>query len=184
MQQNEQILNMIRSRVASPLNRPSDFEALAADIEARTGEHLGVNTLKRLFGIIDSNVKATRTTLNIVARYLGYDSYALLDKCISDKNSEFARLTDVVYPQSLAEGAIVEVTYQPSRLVRMEVEADHRCRIIHEENTKLADGDLLDIGQIVKGMPFYVRDVERHGKSLSSYVGGREGGVTSIKVEQ
>lgn len=184
MKLDEQILNLIRSRVASPLSRPSDFEALAADIETRTGEHLGVNTLKRLFGIIDSNVKATKNTLNIVARYLSYDSFDLLEKCINDKNSEFAKLTDVVYPQSLAEGTMIEVTYQPSRLVRMRIESDHRCRIIHEENTKLADGDLLDIGQIVKCMPFYVRNVERQGKSLSSYVGGKEGGVTSVKVKR
>jgi len=184
MKLNEQILNMIRSRVASPLARPSDFEALAADIEARTGEHPGVNTLKRLFGFIDNNVNATRTTLDIVARYLGYASFELLEKCIDDKNSEFAKLTDVVYPQSLAEGTIIEVTYQPLRLVRMKVEADHRCRIVRQENTKLADGDLLDIGQIVVGIPLYVREVVRKGESLSSYVGGREGGVISIKIEK
>lgn len=182
MKLDEQILNIIRKKVASPLARPSEFEALAADIEQQTGERLGVNTLKRLFGIIDSNVKATKTTLDIVARYLGYDSYDMLYKCVFQINSSFSVLRDVVFPQSLPAGTVIETRYQPSRLVRMEVTEDHRCRITYQENTKLKEGDILDIGQITKGMPLYVREVIRQGESLSSYVGGREGGITAIKV--
>lgn len=182
MKLDEQILNMIRVRVASPLSRPSDFEVLAADIEDRTGEHIGVNTLKRLFGLIGGVVKPTGTTLDIVARYLGFENYQMLLKCNRNINSGFGEPVDVIFPQSLEPRTRIEVTYQPSRLVRLNVRADHLCSVEYQENTKLQRFDLLDIGQIVKGAPFYVRNVVRNGESLSSYTGGREGGVTSLNV--
>ena len=58
------IQKLIRERLGCALSRPSEFEALALDVETATGEHIGVNTLKRLFGLL-SEVTPTETTLNV-----------------------------------------------------------------------------------------------------------------------
>ena len=47
---------------------PSDAAQLALDIETVTGEHVGVNTMKRLLGMIDDEREPRVSTLNIVAR--------------------------------------------------------------------------------------------------------------------
>ena len=91
------IQKLIRERLGCALSRPSEFEALALDIETATGEHIGVNTLKRLFGLL-SEVTPTETTLNVVARYLGYGSWRLLKKAVDDKNSVIDEDTSAVYP--------------------------------------------------------------------------------------
>ena len=49
-----------------------DYELLAGDILDTTGESLGVNTLKRMFGRVNDDTKPTLKSLNIVARYLGH----------------------------------------------------------------------------------------------------------------
>ena len=91
------IQKLIRERLGCALSRPSEFEALALDVETATGEHIGVNTLKRLFGLL-SEVTPTETTLNVVARYLGYGSWRLLKKAVDDKNSVIDDDTSAVYP--------------------------------------------------------------------------------------
>ena len=45
------IQKLIRERLGCALSRPSEFEALALDIETATGEHIGVNTLKRSISV-------------------------------------------------------------------------------------------------------------------------------------
>ena len=81
------IQKLIRERMACDLSRPSQFEALVLVMEAVTGEHIGVNTIKRLFGLLP-DVKPTDSTLQTVARYLGYGSWRLLVKAVEGKNSE------------------------------------------------------------------------------------------------
>lgn len=51
---------------------------LANDIESKTGERLAANTIKRLVGVIPYNNKPRITTLNIIARYLGWPSWESL----------------------------------------------------------------------------------------------------------
>ena len=49
-----------------------DYELLAVDILDTTGDSLGLNTLKRMFGRLNDNTKPAQKSLDIVARYLGY----------------------------------------------------------------------------------------------------------------
>lgn len=59
------------------LSNPSDKTviSLVEQIYLSTKVRLGVNTLKRLLGIIgDHKVQARQGTLNVIARYLGSDN--------------------------------------------------------------------------------------------------------------
>ena len=51
-----------------------DCEYLALDIESVTGEHIGMNTLKRLLGFINDEREARISTLDVIARYLGFEN--------------------------------------------------------------------------------------------------------------
>ena len=177
------IQKLIRERLGCALSRPSEFEALALDVETATGEHIGVNTLKRLFGLL-SEVTPTETTLNVVARYLGYGSWRLLKKAVDDKNSVIDDDTSAVYPSDLPEGTRITVCYEPHRKLLLVVEADGLCRVEEISGGKLQVGDLLDVSAVFPAQPFHAKRLLRDGQDLGSYTGGIEGGVTSVGVEE
>lgn len=57
------------------INRP-DCEELSQEIYAEVHEHISYNTLRRFFKIADQDRhQASRSTLNILARYIGYKNY-------------------------------------------------------------------------------------------------------------
>ena len=62
-----------------------DCELLAPDIESATGEHIGVNTMKRLLGFIADERTPRTSTLDVIARYLGFDNWEALR--LFDENS-------------------------------------------------------------------------------------------------
>ena len=47
------IIQLLKEKLGKDLRLPSDCEFLALDIESKTGEHIGVNTMKRLLGFIN-----------------------------------------------------------------------------------------------------------------------------------
>lgn len=177
------IQKLIRERLGCALSRPSEFEALALDVETATGEHIGVNTLKRLFGLL-SEVTPTETTLNVVARYLGYGSWRLLKKAVDDKNSVIDEDTSAVYPSDLPEGTRITVCYEPHRKLLLAVDADGLCRVEEISGGKLQVGDLLDVSAVFPAQPFHAKRLLRGGQDLGSYTGGIEGGVTFVVVEE
>ncbi len=175
------IQKLIREHMSCDLSRPSQFDALALDIEASTGEHIGVNTLKRLFGILP-DVNPTEATLQTIARYLGYGSWRLLCKSVDDKNSVIDGDNGVIYPPDLPSGTRITVDYEPQRHVELEVMPDGLCRVAQVSGGKLMAGDLLDVPMVVAGHPFIARRLLRSGKDIGSYTGGIEDGITHIHL--
>lgn len=173
------IQKLIRERMACDLTRPSQFDALALDIEGKTGEHIGVNTLKRLFGLLP-DVKPTESTLQTVARYLGYGSWRLLVKAVEDKNSEIDGENAAVYPPDLPLGTNISINYEPQRHIVIKALADGLCRVESVSGGKLMVGDLLDVPMVMVGQPFIAKHLIRDGNDIGSYKGGIEGGVTSV----
>jgi len=58
-----------------PIEKRSDCEALALDIEIAVGHNLGYNTLRRFFGLDNHKVETRLSTLDIFSKYVGYNSY-------------------------------------------------------------------------------------------------------------
>lgn len=175
------IQKLIRERMVCDLSRPSQFEALALDMEAKTGEHIGVNTLKRLFGILPE-VKPTETTLQTVARYLGYGSWRLLVKAVEGKNSVIDEASDAIYPADIPIGTRLEIDYEPRRHLVMVVVAGGLCRVESVSGGKLMVDDLLDVPLVMVGQPFHAKSLIRDGSDIGHYTGGIEGGVTSFSI--
>lgn len=175
------IQKLIRERIGCDLSRPSQFDALALDIEQRTGERIGVNTLKRLFGLL-SEVKPTESTLQVIARYLGYGSWRLLCKCAEDNNSAINAESSALFPPDLPLGSIFSVSYEPQRHLVLRVIEGGLCRVEQVNGGKLMEGDMLDVPMVVADQPFIARRLFRQGNDIGSYTGGIEGGITGIHL--
>lgn len=67
--------SLIVQKFGRPIEKRSDCEALALDIEMDVGHILGYNTLRRFFGLDNQKVKTRLGTLDILSKYVGYNSY-------------------------------------------------------------------------------------------------------------
>lgn len=177
MQFSPYIRQRLQEQCGHEFRTSADCESLSLDIESKTGEPIGVNTLKRLLGYINDERSPRLTTLDIIARYLGFDNWEHL-KVFDDKsNSSFGNSDDELTPQQLASGDKVEVSYLPDRLITMEYIADQQFRVLESQNSKLKAGDLLTLTHFIKGYPLLVSKVIRDGQNLGSYMAGKALGI-------
>ena len=175
------ITELLQQKVKRELRLSSDCEYLALDIESVTGEHIGVNTLKRLLGFIDDEREPRPSTLDIIARYLDFENWDLL-KCFDDKsNSSFSATEDEIRTIDLSPGQRIKISYQPDRLIELEYCGDGRFVVRESQNSKLQEGDELEIAHIVKGYPLLVSHVRRGGADLGSFTAGKAQGI-SFKI--
>ncbi len=160
-------------------------EALAGDIFRHTRSMVGETTLQRCFGFTGDHerVKPRKSTLDILAKYVGYSSFDLLSKdLMADiEISDFSEI-ESVRTAELKSGTIVEFTYEPSRLFRLSYLGNETFKVEKSENSKLLPGDLLIISVLAEGYELFVADVIRDGRSLGSYHAAKQGGLTSLTL--
>jgi len=171
------IIDLLREKSGYEIRLSHDCDLLTLDIESMTGEHIGVNTMKRLLGFIADERTPRTSTLNIIARYLGYaDWESLRLEDVAHSNSVFDN-RDELLACSMARGQKLLITYSPNRKLVIEYEGDNHFRVIGSENSKLCQDDLLTLTHIVRHYPLLVSDVIREGKSLGAFTAGKAQGI-------
>lgn len=183
MAENE-IIRRVREKYGADLEYSTQFDGLVASIEKETGQKLSVNTLKRLFGVINSKVTPRRYTMDVIAQYIGYPNYELLLKDIGEESdiSIFAP-KETLEPENLEIGDQVQISYDPNRVIVMSFMGEDKFLINEVAGSKnLLKGDILRIAQMAVGHPLIVIDVIRDGRNLGKYEAARNSGLTSIEV--
>ena len=171
------ITELLREKSGVEIRLSRDCELLALDVESVTGEHIGVNTMKRLLGFIADERRPRTSTLDIVARYLGYanwDALRLMDE--NSSNSAFDD-RDEYLACYLEKGQQVHISYPPNRTLTIENQGDNHFLVLESENSKLQKGDLLTLTHIVRGYPLLVAEVMREGRSLGAFTAGKAQGI-------
>lgn len=176
------IIQMMKRKSGSDLRLPSDCEILSLDIESKTGVRIGATTLKRLIGFAQDERNPHVSTLDAIARYLGYAHWDELSKIEDYGNSDFNSADDEIRSADLQPGVKIEITYLPDRKVAFEYLGGNRYCVIDSENSKLQKGDEVEIHHIVLHHPLLVGNVWRSGKSLGQFTAGRVSGLSSIKL--
>lgn len=176
------IVQLLKDKSANDLRLPSDCEFLSLDIESKTGVRIGATTLKRLLGFAQDDRLPHASTLDAIARYLGYAHWDEL-KDIEDKgNSDFGTTEEEIRSDDLAPDRIVEFTYLPDRLVRLKYLGSHRYLVMESRNSKLQAGDEVEVLSFVLHHPLLVLQVWRHGEKLGQFTAGRISGLSSITL--
>ena len=160
-----------------PLCTSSDCEFLVLDIESKTGEHIGLNTMKRLLGFIDDEREPRQTTLDVIASYLGYDSWETLKVFDDRSNSSFETSGNEVRTTDLHAGQRIEVKYLPDRRYVLQYMGDRHFLVQTSENSKLQVGDTLTVTHFVEGYPLLIESVVRDGQSLGAFTAGKVQGI-------
>ena len=176
------IVQLLKEKSGSDLRQPSDCEFLSLDIESKTGVHIGATTLKRLVGFAQDERMPHTSTLDALARYLGYAHWEELSQIEDKGNSDFDTSDEEVRSADLLPDAVVEITYLPDRMVRMQYLGNNHYRIAESQNSKLQVGDEVEVQNFVLHHPLLVLNVWRHGESLGQFTAGRVSGLSSVKV--
>ena len=176
------IIQLLKDQSANNLRQPSDCEFLSLDIESKTGVRIGATTLKRLLGFAHDEREPHASTLDAIARYLGYAHWEELSQIDDQGNSDFETPDGEVRSTDLQSGSCVEITYLPDRIVRMQYVGNQHYRVIESMNSKLQVGDEVEIQNFVLHHPLLVLNVWRNGEALGQFTAGRVSGLSSVKV--
>lgn len=97
----------VEEQLGFPLSNPKDFVFLSECIGERLHQRVGVNTLKRIWGRLDDHVTPRRSTLNILAQFVGADSWeTFCQQSTPDEaanSSESGEVEDVALPADVAK---------------------------------------------------------------------------------
>lgn len=173
------VIEMLCDKCQGDVRTAHGVEVLALDMERVTGERLGVNTLKRLLGRIADDRSPRETTLNIIANYLGFPDWEVLQ--LFEQQRAKASVFSTVYRElrttHFDEGNLLEITYLPNRRVVLRSLGQGRFEVAVSKNSKLASGDQLSLPIVVEGFPLIAHEVVRNGELLGTFTAGREQGI-------
>ncbi|MGM9846854.1 MAG: hypothetical protein ACI31F_02770 [Muribaculaceae bacterium] len=173
----------ISTTIEQALNRKfktsKDFEYLRQQIYIRLHELIGHNTLKRIWGIIDDGVSPRTSTLDILAKFLGYKDYnAFASKSgeqIDNSSPVFSRCINV--EDDLEIGDEIRLIWLPNRICDAKYTGGNNFTVIYSENTRLRSGDTFRCAAIIEGEPLYISNLVQGSMPPVSYVCGKKTGV-------
>ena len=158
-------------------------EALSEAIFEAIGERLSLVTLKRFFGFTTAQVEPRLSTLDILSRYCGYDTFEIAESEIMKSGliSEF-RNVERIESSELDPGSVVIVEYKPERILRFR-HLDGSLYLVEESiNSKLKKGDTVKVDSFTKGFELIASQVLRDANDLGAYISAKQGGIQSIQV--
>lgn len=144
-------------------------------------ECISLNTMKRLMGQIRDEREPHPSTLNIIAHYLGFENWEVLVEATRHINSDFNKCKTLA-SFSVPEGALVEYTYLPDRKVTLRHQTGSTYVVERNENSKLREGDVVEVGIFIVKLPLLFSKVVRDGQSLGSYTAGLLTGLTDFQL--
>ena len=176
------IIKLLEEKCGYPLNSSSNCERLALDIESKTGDHLGFTTLKRLLGFTSENATPRQSTLEILARYLDFNSYNELEDTINNRgDSDFDNKIELILSSHLPVDAEINLYYYPNRLLKLKHIINDEFFVLESINGSLLKGDKIFVENFTNGLPMIAKDVIRNGESLGRYVAGGKFGI-NLKI--
>ncbi|MBP3420190.1 MAG: hypothetical protein J6K74_06360 [Marinifilaceae bacterium] len=140
------ILNKVKEKYKLGDYTTNDYRQLSRTLQETGAGALSPSTLKRLFGYVSDRHKPTITTLDILAKYIGYKNYADYYECVMHKyrlSSSFLTANQI-WSKFLKQGDRIEIAWAPDRKIVVEYQGDNWYVVIYASNTKLESGDCTD----------------------------------------
>lgn len=174
------LISWLEKKAGYNILSPAGATNLCLDVQTATGTLIGVNTMKRLLGIIPSDHAPRTSTLDIVAIYLGAKSWSELSEMLYQGVSAFDTPPTFIDLSTQPVGKELTLVWPPDRRIRLRHSGEGKYQILESENSKLLANDLLTLTQVCVGFPFLVKEVCRSGQSIGTYTAALQTGLTSI----
>ena len=175
----------VEDRFGRPVRSRADFTELADAVEAVTREHLGENTLRRLWGRMAGYDTVFTRTLDVLCRYAGFPHWEVFCAYLSSEGGRESDITagaECVRADALCPGARVRIGWMPDRLCTLEYLGERKFRAVDALHSTLAAGDVFECSLLLKGFPLYADNLQHDGTILQRYVMGRDHGLTTLEL--
>ena len=168
---------MLAEKAGYDITTPNGASKLRNDIESRTGERLSLNTIKRITGVLSYDGSLRETTLEIIASYLGFESYMELRTVMENCSFNFDLPEGYFSAARITPGATIDLEWSPARVVTLRHRRDGEFEVVKSVNSKLMSGDTVYIDSIAEGLPLIIKCVVRHGRDLGPFTAALAGGL-------
>lgn len=179
-----ELLRLVEQRYRKTLRTTTDFDEFSLYLKTNMNEVISTSTLKRLWGYVNDLHTPRVHTLDVLARYLGYDNYAafcLWLKTSTAYNSSFFSARQLLSSE-LNPGAELEIGWAPNRLIRLRYEGDGCYVVVKSEQSKLQLEDRFVSSSFLLGQPLSLPYILRNGERTSPFIAGRNGGLTLLQL--
>lgn len=178
------LMSLVEKKFQKDIKTSTDFAALAEDIENELKESVSISTLKRMWGYVSMNPTPRLSTLDILSRYVGKADYKTFCHDLSHTDafqSSFFTI-DFVNARDLEPGAVLEIGWDPGRVVTLKHIDEFSFEVISSVNSKLREGDRFKVASFVKGVPLFITKILRDGEFTPSFIAGRQDGLNHLKI--
>lgn len=180
----EQLLIEVEDKFGTKPHSPADFNELILSIRKVTREIISLSTLERLWGYVNNVDKPRISSLNILARYIGYNDWHEYLQFIQEKekNNSNHILEGAIRSRDLGIGRLIGakvgfLTYVFRYLGKNKfvvVEAKH--------SSILVPGSTFETAFFMVGHPLYMDNILREGKDPIVYAGGGGQGLKKVWI--
>ena len=180
----EELKSLVEQKFEKILSTTTDFEEFSYYLEKEVGTRVSASTLKRLYGYVSDEHKPRMVTLDALAKYIGHKNYMAFCQWLKTStkyNSSFFKANQLV-SSDLAEDAQIAIGWSPNRVLQLRYLGNSTYEIEASENSKLKQGDRFVTGCFIKEQPLFLPYIERDGERTASFVAGRNGGLTMIRI--
>lgn len=168
------------------VNTSNDFIFLSGEIQGRLKETLSASTLKRLWGYVDGYASVRPSTLDILARFVGFPDWETFvsDYCeVESVQSSHRVVSKSLYTKDLNAGNQVEIAWNPNRRCMLKYLGNSLFEVVTSENAKLKPGDRFLCQRFTMNQPLYVELLTQDGNT-ELFVMGNKGGLTEVRPLQ
>ena len=164
---------------------PSDFLTLTAHINNVIDGQLNEYTLMRLWGYLKRYKTIRHSTLDLLAKYVGYNNWCeFVEAEKANMNEESGMLAKAtIHAHSLTEGSKVRIAWLPDRVSTLLYKGNYCFEIIEAENTSWRVGESFCCRTFIVGEPLYVDNLTHaDGSADTCYCVGMQNGLTIAEV--
>lgn len=180
----EELKSRVEKKYGRLLSTTTDFEEFSLALNRTIQQSISVSTLKRMWGYVNDTHKTRKFTLDILARYIGYenfDQFVAWLKTNTRYNSSFFNAWQLT-SEVLQCGQMVEIGWAPNRLIKLKYLGRSTFEVIASKNSKLMPGDRFVTGCFVMHQPLLVPYIMRDGENTKPFIAGRNSGLNVIKI--
>lgn len=175
------LMQDVERKFGRRLATTADFVCLSGEMD----DSVSPSTLKRIWGYVGMKVEPRAATLDALARYIGFRDFRAYreDLNASRMASSGYFKAERLDADALQAGDTFQIGWRPDRIVTLRYEGDRRFHVLASEHAKLVVGDEFEASSILKGFPLIVPSILRNGERTASYIAGRDGGITFIRMK-
>ena len=175
----------VEQTIDFPLSTQGDFMRLSAGIEFTLREHMSESTLERLWGYSTRHYdNVSVRTLNVLARFAGYQSWNNFCDSLKDQNAESELITEAYISSSaLKTGDRLLIGWPPDRSCIIRYMGNHHFIAEETSNSTMKPGDTFSCMTFQKGRPLYMDNFCKSGScEKQRYIAGSNTGLTILSI--